>query len=138
MIDSFRPSDPTSIHSIYCKEISFSIFLASLLRNPEINAGQYADIHVFLEDNSPHINQTQLSSNNIKQAKEKIKNHLKKSWDRLEEKEDVTMLEHSDKIHQDNYKRIEEEIKERNIHLSYLIGVYHQMVEIEGDIEKYK
>ena len=50
----------------------------------------------------------------------------------------MTELEFADKIHTDNYAIIEEEIKLRNSHLTYLRFVFRQILEIEEEIEYYK
>ena len=138
MINNFIPSDPSSLHSVYCKYFKVSHNIASLLRIPDINTNVYHDIQLFLEDTNSHLVENHHNSQEIKRSKDKILSSIKKDWEKYGNKEDMTELEFADKIHSDNYAIIEEEIKLRNSHLTYLRFVFRQILEIEEEIEYYK
>ncbi|CAI2377914.1 unnamed protein product [Moneuplotes crassus] len=129
LISGFIPSDLSSLHSVY----------TTVLRSPESESGGFNSMNELLLDaEAQPVNHANPQAETIRKGKLKIVETIDKKWEENGGKDGITRSEFSDKIHSENYDRIENEISKRNQHLTYLRVVFQNLIDLESEIEYYK
>ena len=112
--------------------------LGQLFRIPEINLAGYDDLQSFLIDANSHNVDSTKASLEILRLKDRINSEIKKEWQRKDHGNDMNEAEFAERHHAHNYTLIEEEIKLRNSHLYYLLGLYYQLRNLSSETERFK